>query len=113
MRLSKKYFNVRAGSLIESVAALSIIAICLVTAVLIYSQVFTMRTSARFYNRNNAMDEVFFATMLGQDSLLVKYTEDDRMLIEEEVYKGYKIIRVSCNDSIKPHVEKYYYLNAE
>ncbi|PHK30035.1 hypothetical protein VF13_39825 [Nostoc linckia z16] len=113
MRLSRKYFNVPAGSLIESVVALSIIAICLVTAVLIYSQVFTKRTSTDFYNRNNVLDEIFFATMLGQDSIIDRLTEGERIRIEEEVYKGYKMIRVSSNDSIKTHEEKYFCITAE
>lgn len=58
MELSKGYF--KANSILESVIALSIISICLYIAVIVFSQVFSPRTSAKYYASQNRVGELFF-----------------------------------------------------
>jgi Ca2+/H+ antiporter len=112
MDLLKNYCNCKANSLLESVIALSIISICLYIAVLIYSSVFTTRTSAKFYIEQNKTDELFFLTQVQQDTLLEKF-ENDNWIINEEQEGKIKKITVKYKDSLQSYPEKSYYIANE
>ncbi|UMY66255.1 MULTISPECIES: hypothetical protein [unclassified Flavobacterium] len=61
--------KVRAGSLIESVMALAIISACLFIALGIYGQVFSKRTSARFYLTSQHIQRDYFLMQVTPDSV--------------------------------------------
>lgn len=106
----KKYYNVKANSLLESVIALTIISICLYFAILIFASVFTPRTSVKFYNTQNKVNEMFFLSQLKNDSLQYE-NEDPNLLIEEEIVnERLKKISVQYKDSTQFQFEKSFYV---
>lgn len=107
----KKYCRLKANSLLESVIALTIISICLYFAILIFASVFTPKTSAKFYNTQNKVNELFFLSQLKNDSLLNDSNEN--LLIEEEIINGdLKRISVEYKDSLQFKFEKSFYVEA-
>lgn len=105
----RKLCNVDANSLLESVVALSIISVCLYIAIMIYTSVFTPKTSARFYSSQNKINEVFFVMQLKQDSLLEKYNTEE-WNIEEEMMGNVKKITIKYKDSLQAYPEKSFYI---
>jgi hypothetical protein len=106
----KKYYSVKANSILESVIALTIISICLYFAILIFASVFTPRTSAKFYNTQNKVNELFFLSQLKNDSLQ-NQSEDQNLLIEEEIVNHrLKKISVQYTDSTQFKFEKSFYV---
>jgi type II secretory pathway pseudopilin PulG len=112
MGLLRNYCNYKANSLLESVVALSIISVCLYIAVMVYSSVFTARTTARFYIEQNKINEFFFITQIQQDTLLEKF-ENDNWIITEEPEGKIKKITVKYKDSLQAYPEKSYYIANE
>lgn len=106
----KKYYSVKANSILESVIALTIISICLYFAILIFASVFTPRTSAKFYSTQNKVNELFFLSQLKNDSLQYE-SQDENLLIEEEVINDrLKKISVQYKDSSQFKFEKSFYV---
>lgn len=106
----KKYYNVRANSILESVIALTIISICLYFAILIFASVFTPRTSAKFYSTQNKVNELFFLSQLKNDSLQYE-SENENLLIEEEIINDHlKKINIQYKDSTQFKFEKSFYV---
>ena len=110
MKSSRKFFNTEASSLLESVLALTLISICLYISIMVYSAVFTPRTSPGFYNSQNKADEYFFVAQLQQDSLLSNY-DGDQWNIEEEENEALKKLTVRYADSSKVTLTKTFYIN--
>ena len=69
MEFLKKYCNLKANSILESVIALCIISICLYVAVLVYATVFTPKTSPRFYSSRNKINELYYMIQLNPDTI--------------------------------------------
>lgn len=111
MAFLKKYCNLKANSILESVIALTIISICLYLAIMIFAAVFTPRTSAKFYGTQNKVNELFFLAQLKNDSLSNENDDENLITTEEEVVnEGVKMISVSYKDSIQFKFEKSFYV---
>ncbi|MES2545182.1 MAG: hypothetical protein V4548_09880 [Bacteroidota bacterium] len=106
----KKYSNVKANSILESMIALCIISVCLYIAIMIFAAVFTPRTSAKFYNTQNKVNELFFLTQLKNDSIKNETNENNLILEEEIVNDGVKKIIIQYKDSTKFQFEKSFYI---
>ncbi|HEX8015297.1 MAG TPA: hypothetical protein VF465_08685 [Flavobacterium sp.] len=110
MVLSKKYYNLTANSILESVIALTIISICLYFAVMIFASVYTPKTSAKFYSTQNKVNELFYLSELKSDSIS-NDSEIENLLIEEEsVNDELKKISVQYKDSTQFKFEKSFYV---
>nr|WP_294922386.1 hypothetical protein [uncultured Flavobacterium sp.] len=110
MVLSKKYYNLAANSILESVIALTIISICLYFAVMIFASVYTPKTSAKFYSTQNKVNELFYLSELKNDSISNE-NENENLLIEEEsVNDELKKISVQYKDSTQFRFEKSFYV---
>ena len=108
----KKYCNLSANSILESMIALTIISVCLYIAILVFASVFTPRTSARFYNTQNKVNALFFLAQVKSDSLS-QANEDENLLIEEEILSpGIKEITIRYKDSTEYSFEKHFYIQA-
>lgn len=106
----KKFYSLKANSILESVIALTIISICLYFSILIFSNVFTHKTSTKYYNTQNKLNELFFLLQLKQDSLATS-NEDENIQIEEEIINGnIKKINILYNDNKKIKVQKSFYI---
>lgn len=105
----KKCGNLAANSILESVIALSIISVCLYMAILVFSAVFTQRTSTRFYGTQNKVNELFFLSQLKIDSLVQGQT--DQLVIENEaIGDDLSKISVTYKDSSNNRFEKVFYI---
>ncbi|MFH6946439.1 hypothetical protein [Flavobacterium sp. FlaQc-50] len=110
MVLSKKCCKVPANSILESVIALTIISICLYFAILIFASVYTPKTTAKFYNTQNKINELFYLSELKSDSVL-NNNEDQNLLIEEEtITDDLKKIAITYKDSTQSKFEKKFYV---
>ena len=106
----KKYYSVKANSILESVIALTIISICLYFAILIFASVFTPRTSAKFYSTQNKVNELFFLSQLKNDSPQYESPNEDLLIEEEIVNEHLKKISVQYKDSTQFKFEKSFYV---
>ncbi|KLT68397.1 MULTISPECIES: hypothetical protein [Flavobacterium] len=110
MVLSKKCCKVPANSILESVIALTIISICLYFAILIFASVYTPKTTAKFYNTQNKVNELFYLSELKSDSVL-NNNENQNLLIEEEtITNDLKKISIIYKDSTQSKFEKKFYV---
>ncbi len=110
MVLSKKYCNLAANSILESVIALTIISVCLYFAVMIFASVYTPKTSVKFYGTQNKVNEFFYLSELKSDSISNE-SEDENLLIEEEsINDNLKKISVQYKDSTQFKFEKSFYV---
>ncbi|PKB18331.1 hypothetical protein [Flavobacterium sp. 5] len=110
MVLSKKYYNLSANSILESVIALTIITICLYFAVLIFATVYTPKTSAKFYSTQNKVNELFYLKELQSDSL-DNESESENLLFEEEyINDDLKKISIDYKDSAQFKFKKSFYV---
>ncbi|OUL61508.1 hypothetical protein [Flavobacterium sp. AJR] len=106
MESLKKYYKLPANSILESVIALTIISICLYFAVLIFTSVFTTKTSTMFYSNQNKVNEIFFLKQIQNDSIA-----NENLLIEEEVINdNLKKISIQYKDSMQLKFEKSFYV---
>lgn len=113
MAFLKKYCNTKASSMLESIIALTIICICLYIAILIFAAVFTPRTSPKFYNTQNKVNELFYLAQLKSDSLLYE-SEDEHLQIEEEsIEAGIKKMTIQYTDSSQFKFQKSFYIQTE
>ncbi|HEX9981236.1 MAG TPA: hypothetical protein VGB50_11795 [Flavobacterium sp.] len=106
MEYSRKFYNVPASSILESVIALCIISVCLYIAVIVFAAVFAPRTAAKYYGTQNRINEVFYLSQLKIDSL----DNNDRELhvTEESVSGRLKMITVSYKDSTNNFSKNFY-----
>ncbi|MFP9119336.1 hypothetical protein ACLI08_16225 [Flavobacterium sp. RNTU_13] len=111
MRLLRRLYNIKAGSLLESVIALTIIAICLFVATMVYAAVFTSKTSMKHYEDQASVNELFYLYQLRRDS--VKGADNVGRNIAGEVNGGTEKMIITYKDSaaVSEH-EKIFYLNA-
>jgi hypothetical protein len=110
MVLSKKYYNLTANSILESVIALTIISICLYFAIMIFASVYSPKTSAKFYSTQNKVNELFYLSELKSDSLSNE-SEDENLLIEEEnINAELKKISIDYKDSAQFKFQKSFYV---
>ncbi|TGD56856.1 hypothetical protein [Flavobacterium humi] len=106
----RKFYNLRANSILESVIALSIISVCLYFAVMIFAAVFTPRTSAKFYNTQNKVNELFFLAQLRNDSLASENQNSNLLIEEENINEGLKKVSVQYKDSAAFQFDKTFYI---
>lgn len=110
MALLKRYNSVKASSILESVIALSIISVCLYIAIMVFSTVFTPKTSPKFYNTQNKINELLYLTQLRSDSLDYENLENNLILEEENITSGLKKIEVRYQDSLEIQYNKSFYI---
>jgi hypothetical protein len=110
MVFSKKFCNPKANSILESVIALTIISICLYFAILIFASVFTPRTSAKFYNTQNKVNELFYLAQLKNDSLNYENKNEQLIIDEEVINDNLKKVLIHYNDSTKFKFKKSFYV---
>lgn len=109
----KKYYSLKANSILESVIALCIISICLYFAIMIFASVFSTRTSAKFYNTQNKINELFYLSQLQNDSL-TNESKDKNFNIEEEILNDrLKKISIHYKDSSQFEFEKSFYVQVD
>lgn len=106
----KKYYSLKANSILESVIALTIISICFYFTILIFATVFTPRTSVKYYNTQNKINELFFLSQIKNDSLL-NDNENKNLTIEEEyISENLKKTTIRFKDSAQFKFEKTFYI---
>ena len=110
MVLSKKYYELAANSILESVIALTIISICLYFAVLIFASVYTPKTSAKFYGTQNKVNELFYLSELKNDSILNESENENLSIKEEQINDNLKIIVIEYRDSTQFKFKKSFYV---
>ena len=98
MACLRKCYRLRANSILESVIALCIIAICLYVAILVYAAVFTPKTSAKFYSARNKLSEIYFMAQVNPDS--IEKMGNDHLLIHQEwINNNLQQINIEYKDS--------------
>lgn len=109
MQLQKKDFSLPAGSILESVIALCIVAVCVYVSILIYATVFKPKTSIKFYNSRNKLQEYFFTAQTMPDSI---FTEETNISSKEEWLKGnLKKLEMEYRDSTGIKTKQQVYIN--
>lgn len=79
---------------------------------MICSAVFTPKTSTKFYDTQNRINEMFFLAQLKKDSLSNE-SEDENLIIEEEIVEeGIKKITIRYKDSSQYQFQKAFYVQA-
>ncbi|GAA4027089.1 hypothetical protein GCM10022386_08120 [Flavobacterium cheonhonense] len=109
LSLLRKYSNVAAQSVLESVIALSIIAVCLYIAVLVYSQVFTSKTSVQYYNTKNKLTTLYYMSQVYPDSVL-PLAGDDFEVRYERVTTDLLQVTIHERDSIGAKFQNQFYI---
>jgi len=109
MDLSKKYYRVKATSLLESVIALTVVSICLYIAILVFAAVFTPKTSVKFYSTQNRVNAWFYQIQIQKDSITTANQKGMR-LEEEVITEGLKRITIHYKDSTNADFEKSFYI---
>lgn len=110
MGCSKKYCNLPANSLLESVLALSIISICLYIAVMVFAAVFTPRISAKFYATQNQVNAIFFELQAENDSL---QQNDAIEMQEENIENTVRKVTIRYKDSTNIGYERQFYVQGK
>ncbi|EZH73944.1 hypothetical protein ATO12_13760 [Aquimarina atlantica] len=95
MQLLNKY-NVKAGSVIESVIAMTIIAICLSMALIIYSRVLDSDHSIAHYQARQKVKELFWETKSEKQFIDEDYDFESFTVVKKveklENNAGYKVV---------------------
>lgn len=109
MEFLRKYINIKAESILESVIALSIISICLYISVLVYTAVFTPKTSSKFYISRNKVSSLYYQSQIYPDSLEFN---DESFLIEKEwLSTSLQKIKIKSKDTLLNPIAIEYYLS--
>ena len=108
MQLLKKYY--KANSIIESVIALSIISICIYIVIMVYSNVFSAKTSVKQYATQNRLHEKFYLMELGLDERI-----ENLEVSEVWINTHLKEVQLNYTDSIsvKSIKKVYIYVDKE
>ena len=94
----RKYCKLCANSILESVIALCIIAICLYVAILVYAAVFTPKTSAKFYSTKNKLAEIYFIAQVNPDTI-EKMTNNHLIIHQDWINSNLQQINIEYKDS--------------
>ena len=106
----KKYCNLKASSILESVIALTIISVCLCITIMVLSSVFTQKTSLKFYDAQNKVNELFFLAQLQGDSLMY-VSDDENLIVEEEIVNAtVKKLHIVYKDSSEVKFERSFFI---
>lgn len=105
----KKYSSLKASSILESVIALTIISVCLCITIMVLASVFTQKTSLKFYDTQNKVNELFFLAQLQGDSLL-DATDENFNIEEENINATIKKMHVSYKDSSDVKFERSFFI---
>lgn len=65
----RKFCRLKANSILESVIALCIIAVCLYIAILVYAMAFTPKTTPKFYSIKNKVNEIYYLAQVNPDTI--------------------------------------------
>lgn len=104
MALLRKYY--KANSLIESVIALTIISICLFIAILVYSHVFSPKTSTQHYNKQNILNQQFYELQLNDENV-----NSETISMEENwLNTNLREVSVQVKDSVESDLKAKFYL---
>ncbi len=107
-QFQRKASSLPASSILESVIALCIVAVCVYVSILIYATVFTPTTSIKFYNSRNKLQEYFFIVQTMPDSA---FTEETNISSKEEWLKSnLKKIEIEYRDSTGIKTKKQVYI---
>ncbi|WP_162126047.1 hypothetical protein [Flavobacterium phycosphaerae] len=98
MAYLRKYCRLSANSILESVIALCIIAICLYVAVLVYAAVFTPKTSPKFYGSRNRLAEIYYMVQVNPDTI-EKMSNDNLVIHQEWVNSNLQEFSINYKDS--------------
>jgi len=101
-----------ASSLLESVLALTLISICLYIAIMVYSAVFSPKTSIKFYTDQNKANEFFYIRQIGHDSL-TEFFDSKQWEIEEETTENIRQVTLTLKDSLKVAMIKTFFIPDE
>lgn len=108
MVFSKKYINLKADSILESVIALSIISICLYISVLVYASVFTPKTSSKFYISRNKITSMYYLSQINPDSIEASF--DNKITFDKEwITPTLQKIKVEFKDSLQNPIRINYF----
>ena len=105
----KKSFNCSGSSILESVMALSIISICLFITLMVYTSVFSVKSSAKFYTGQLHHEAYFYYKLLQSDTL----NPNSFDVINEEtinINPQIKKITIVFQDSLKNKTTTSYFL---
>ncbi len=105
----KKYCNLSANSILESVIALSIIAVCLYIAVLVYATVFTPKTAPKFYNSRNRINELYYLMELNPDTVATMVS-DDLKINSEWINPNLQQVEIIYKDSSGVMIKNNFYV---
>lgn len=108
---SKGFF--RANSILESMIALTIISVCLYIAILIFAQVFSIKTSAKYYTSRSSVNELFYLFDLKSDSMVFENYNANLKIEEDFLNNSLKEITVEYTDSTKNIYRKVFYIIKE
>ena len=109
LRPLKRFYNLPANSILESVIALCIIAVCLYVAIMVYAQVFTAKTSPRFYNSKNKVAEIYYLYQVNPDSILS--AENGNFIIKQESLDNHlEELTIEYKDSSGVKLNSNYYI---
>ena len=104
MALLKKYY--KANSILESVIALTIITICIYIAISVYANVFSIKTSAIAYNKQNIVNQQFYESQLQSEPISIENFE----ITENWLNTNLKEIVVHYKDSSGIAIKNKFYL---
>lgn len=105
----KKSFNCSGSSILESVIALSIISICLFITLMVYTSVFSVKSSAKFYTGQLRHETYFYYKLLQSDTLNASSFD----IVNEETINiklHIKKITLVFQDSLKNKTTTSYFL---
>ena len=98
MESLKKYYNLSANSILESVIALCIISVCLYVAVMVYATVFTPKTAPKFYSSRNKLTEIYYMAQVNPDSI-EKMAKENLLINQEWMNSNLQQITLEYKDS--------------
>ncbi|MFL9843558.1 hypothetical protein [Flavobacterium rhizosphaerae] len=108
MHWLKKYGNTKAGSLLESVIALCIIAVCIYVTIIVFSRIYLPASSVRASHLKNKMFEIAILKEIGADSLSAVVNKNN-LHVKEELDGNLVKMTITANDSIYDSLEQIYY----
>ncbi|MCF6133362.1 hypothetical protein [Flavobacterium wongokense] len=94
----RKYYKLPANSILESVIALCIIAVCLYVAVMVYATVFTPKTAPRFYNSRNKVAEMYYMAQVNPDSI-TQMQKENTTIKQEWINTNLQQVNLEYKDS--------------
>lgn len=109
MLLLKK-FKTKAGSIIESVIAMTIIAICLSTALLIYARILDTDHNIAYYRAKQKLKELRWETKADKQFVNEDYNFETYSIKKEVTKLDNKVYLVTYTLQVNSKKEKYQYI---